>query len=607
MSEKTNTGKIEINSKSFNDDEKKTMISINNVSMTFNMASEQLNNLKEYFLAIVKHKLFFEELNALQNVNFEIKQGDVFGIIGTNGSGKSTLLKIIAGVLEPSEGTVEINGGIAPLIELGAGFDMELSARENIYLNGALLGYSKSFIEQHFDEIVKFSEIEKFLDMPMKNYSSGMIARIAFAIATVIVPEILIVDEVLSVGDFMFQKKCEDKILELIKNHNTTVLIVSHSNDQIRRLCNKAIWIEKGKTRLIGNAKDVCDIYGLVGGRQGAIESENLIINAINDESVADAQSASFHVQGSSSPELSLSLAKHAPKEEIKSVCLCSMQTHINSSFANALAGKLNAPVISIKHEGVDYPIIDWLNEHKPEEIYIFNLTNSTGPKELANYRFDYSPKIIEFNHHDNLNNISKYMFEETFEILDKPACAFIGTFQDSIETSVSFGPLSYYEKIPFLCIDPASITPTSFAETCKDYGIKKVINISPTIDKKFLDYLSKNSIKVENLASTDKSKTFLALAEKTCELFKGEIFGEALIIPQNGDSCIDAASAGYYASKARCPILVIDNRSLDSIADAITFLKKHKIKRVTFLDSIEALSLPIVEVLSKTAKKNQS
>ena len=193
-------------------DERPIMINVDHVSMVFNMASEQLNSLKEYAIAIAKHELMFKEFRALDNVSFTIRKGDVFGILGTNGSGKSTMLKIIAGVLEPSDGTCSINGNIAPLIELGAGFDFELTARENIYLNGALLGYSKRFIDKHFNEIVEFAEVERFLDMPMKNYSSGMVARIAFAIATVIVPEILIVDEVLSVGDFMFQQKCEQRI-----------------------------------------------------------------------------------------------------------------------------------------------------------------------------------------------------------------------------------------------------------------------------------------------------------------------------------------------------------------------------------------------------------
>lgn len=237
------------------------IISVNDVTMVFNIASERLTNLKEYAIKLIKRELFFKEFQALRNISFQINKGDVYGLVGTNGSGKSTMLKIIAGVLEPTKGSVEVQGQIAPLIELGAGFDMDLSARENIYLNGALLGYSKKFIEQHFDQIVDFAEIEQFLDMPLKNYSSGMIARIAFSIATVIVPDILIVDEALSVGDFLFQEKCENRIRSLIEDHGVTVLFVSHSIDQVERVCQKAIWIEKGELRLDGSVEEVCKAY----------------------------------------------------------------------------------------------------------------------------------------------------------------------------------------------------------------------------------------------------------------------------------------------------------------------------------------------------------
>ena len=236
-------------------------VKVTDVSMAFNMANEQLNSLKEYFLKLIKRELFFKEFLALKGISFEIKHGDVFGLVGTNGSGKSTMLKIIAGVLDPTTGTCEVNGSIAPLIELGAGFDMQLSARENIYLNGALLGYSRTFIDEHFDEIVDFAELRNFLELPLKNYSSGMVARIAFSIATVIVPDILIVDETLSVGDMFFQEKCEARIQSLIEEHNTTVLFVSHSISQVERLCKHAIWIEKGVTQMMGTAKEVCKAY----------------------------------------------------------------------------------------------------------------------------------------------------------------------------------------------------------------------------------------------------------------------------------------------------------------------------------------------------------
>jgi len=237
------------------------IIVINHVSMMFNIASEQLNSLKEYFIKLAKRELHFKKFMALEDIDFVVNRGEQYGIVGTNGSGKSTLLKIIAGVLEPSEGRVAIGGTIAPLIELGAGFDMELTARENIYLNGALLGYSKEFIDDRFDEIVDFAEIRDFLDTPMKNYSSGMVARVAFSVATATIPDILVVDEALSVGDFLFQEKCERRISELVNDHGTTLLFVSHSIEQVERVCNKAVWIEKGHMRQIGDVKTVCEAY----------------------------------------------------------------------------------------------------------------------------------------------------------------------------------------------------------------------------------------------------------------------------------------------------------------------------------------------------------
>jgi len=241
--------------------EPKDVITVEHIGMSFNMASEVVNSLKEYFLKIVKRELHYKEFVALRDINFTVKKGDAFGIVGTNGSGKSTLLKIIAGVLEPTTGKSKVIGSIAPLIELGAGFDAELTARENVYLNGALLGYSKAYIKQHFDAIVDFAEVRDFLDIPLKNYSSGMVARIAFAIATVVVPDVLIVDEALGVGDIFFQKKCEARIDSLIHEHGTTVLFVSHSIDQVKRICNYAVWIEKGEMQMIGDTKDVCDAY----------------------------------------------------------------------------------------------------------------------------------------------------------------------------------------------------------------------------------------------------------------------------------------------------------------------------------------------------------
>lgn len=235
-------------------------VELRDIEMHFNMSTEKLQSLKEYFLKFMKRQLKFEDFVALDKVSFDIKKGDVFGIVGLNGCGKSTTLKIISGILKPTSGTVETQGVIAPLIELGAGFDMELTARENIYLNGSVLGYSKKFMDEKFDDIVDFSEMRDFLDVPMKNYSSGMVARIGFAIATITTPDILIVDEILAVGDFLFQQKCEERINAMMQD-DTTVIIVSHSIEQIERLCKHCVWLEKGKVKMIGETAEVCNAY----------------------------------------------------------------------------------------------------------------------------------------------------------------------------------------------------------------------------------------------------------------------------------------------------------------------------------------------------------
>lgn len=240
--------------------DKNIAVKIENVSMMFNMASEKIYSIKEYFIKLMSGKLYFQEFWALRDISFEIKKGEIFGIIGLNGAGKSTLLKIIAGVLKPTMGRVYVNGTMAPLIELGAGFDFELTARENIFLNGAILGYSRKFMKEKFDEIVEFAELRDFLDVPLKNFSSGMQARLGFAIATIVDPDILIVDEILAVGDFHFQEKCERRINSMLEK-GTTIVMVSHSIDQIERMCQRVLWLEKGRMKMIGNAKEVCEAY----------------------------------------------------------------------------------------------------------------------------------------------------------------------------------------------------------------------------------------------------------------------------------------------------------------------------------------------------------
>lgn len=239
------------------------MIDIKNVSMKFNLGIEKDFSLKEAFINFFspkKVKKKKEEFWALKNITFHVDKGEVVGLIGSNGAGKSTLLKVVSGVMKPTKGKVTVNGVISPMIELGAGFDQNLTARENIYLNGAILGYSKKFIDDKFNEIVEFSELKDFLDVPVKNFSSGMTAKLAFSIATIVDPEILIVDEILSVGDIKFQEKSKRKMMEMIKG-GTTVLYVSHSLESIKDLCTKVVWLDHGEVKELGNTGKICDDY----------------------------------------------------------------------------------------------------------------------------------------------------------------------------------------------------------------------------------------------------------------------------------------------------------------------------------------------------------
>lgn len=238
----------------------KVVIELKDAAVRFNIAAQQVNNLKEYVIKFVKKELMFQEFFALKDVSFQVREGEAWGIIGTNGSGKSTLLKLICGILKPYKGSVFVQGALAPLIELGAGFDGELTARENIFLNGTLLGHSEAFMKEHFEQIVDFAELWEFMDMPVKNYSSGMAARLGFAVATVIRPDILICDEVLSVGDFRFQEKCEKRMQQMLRS-GTTLLYVSHTMQSVKKLCTHALWLEKGSVVMAGSTQEVCAKY----------------------------------------------------------------------------------------------------------------------------------------------------------------------------------------------------------------------------------------------------------------------------------------------------------------------------------------------------------
>lgn len=236
------------------------IIEVNDVSMRFRMANDRISSFKEFAIAKLTGKLEYKEFEALKHVSFDVQRGEVVGLIGHNGAGKSTMLKVISGILKPTEGSVTVRGNIAPMLELGSGFDFDMTGRENIFLNGAILGCSKEFLESKYQEIVDFSEIGQFMDMPLRNYSSGMIARLAFSVATVVAPEVLIVDEVLAVGDADFQEKSRRRMMELMSG-GTTVLFVSHQIKQIRDMCSRVVWLEHGEVKLFGDTEEVCDAY----------------------------------------------------------------------------------------------------------------------------------------------------------------------------------------------------------------------------------------------------------------------------------------------------------------------------------------------------------
>ena len=236
------------------------MIKADNITICYRMSRDKIQSIKEYIVALLSRKLKYDEFRALEDVSFEIKRGEVVGIVGNNGAGKSTLLKVISGILQPTNGSVTLQGNVVPMLELGSGFDYDLTGRENVFLNGAILGYSESFLKSKYNEIVEFSELGEFIDIPMRNYSSGMVMRLAFSIASMVSPDILIVDEILAVGDAAFQEKSYARMTEMM-SHGTTVLLVSHNLDQIRRLCDRVIWLDHGHVVANGATQEVCDRY----------------------------------------------------------------------------------------------------------------------------------------------------------------------------------------------------------------------------------------------------------------------------------------------------------------------------------------------------------
>lgn len=594
MPENVNTSVLADASENALTDNRETVIKVDHVSMVFNMASEQLNSLKEYAIKIARRELFFEGFTALDDISFEVKKGDVFGIIGTNGSGKSTMLKIIAGVLEPSKGSCQINGNIAPLIELGAGFDTELSARENIYLNGALLGYSKAFITEHFDEIVKFAEIEKFLDMPLKNYSSGMVARIAFAIATVIIPEILVVDEVLSVGDFMFQKKCEDRISELIEKHGVTVLIVSHSNTQVERLCNKTIWIEKGHTRMMGPSSKVCRIYGGLGGRTGSPESEKWVFDALRKtgEIEDDGELRWYEtVVGENADGTNSRLALHAwENEPINAVAVACGASHINAIMANAIASAHDAPVLTTKSDALPDSVERILHEARPSTIFAIDCGNQAGQALSKLDELPWHPQVVRFCREDgDVYKLSWQMIDYGLEnkLFEKQAA--LVDFADN-PVSLAAGPYLYAKRCPLIVtLDEKPASADEIANEIRRRDIKTLCVFGATAAPGIEDVLAQSDCKVTRITGEKTSDTCLKISQlsidATSELQDAgprELCIASLSLAQ----WPELVTCGGYAVKRRGALLLEDQTDLDSIKACLDFIENNS----DSIDSITAI-----------------
>lgn len=563
-----------------------TMIKVDDVSMVFNMASETMNNLKEYAIALARHELRFKEFRALDHISLEVKKGDVFGILGTNGSGKSTLLKIIAGVLEPSEGTCTVNGSIAPLIELGAGFDMELTARENIYLNGALLGYPKKFIEEHFDEIVDFAEIENFLDMPLKNYSSGMVARIAFAIATVIVPEILIVDEVLSVGDFMFQQKCERRINTLIKEYGVTVLIVSHSNEQIERLCNKAIWIEKGHERISGNAHDVCQVYCMLGGHFGSAEAEQRIFDLLQ-QPTPDRNELIETFSGENRYSTPVKILESLARNKLNHIIIAPGLNHAVCMLANALSSLDDAPILLTRTESLPELVEHKLRETQPDKITVLGGENFVSPQVITDIKRVCPTSDVYVINEPTEERLSYAVYNLGKEI--GWGSKAILTYKEGLGDILCFLPYSYRNKIPLLfSVQAHTIADDIQSLLCKsNFNEILLLGGQDVFDDKSIETLRQRNEKFTRFCGEDPfdaNELINSWIEQNDNVTNTEF--EAFFVPIWNPA--DILAAGPLAKKRNSIVLVEDTQNLDSVTrnlDVVISKRKTLSKLVFFGD----------------------
>lgn len=587
MSEITHTSRLQEpdDELAFAQDTREVMVDIDHVSMEFNMASEKLNSLKEYAIAIARRKLFFESFTALDDITFQIKKGDVFGILGTNGSGKSTLLKIIAGVLDPSQGHVQVNGNVAPLIELGAGFDMELSARENIYLNGALLGYSKQFINEHFEDIVEFAEIRDFLEMPMKNYSSGMVARIAFAIATIIVPEILIVDEVLSVGDFMFQQKCEDRINELITQHGVTVLFVSHSNDQIERLCNKAVWIEKGHLRMIGTSAQVCNAYRVLGGRTGSKQSEERVFSALQQAQDAACAPVPSTVVGGDNQFL---LATKAAWEgwhgqSMNNIVLVPDNAHVFSIASAGIAGALDAPIVPIKEDEVPGPVLQLIEAHQSARVIAMLPAAACEALAQDEEFLSVCRELVCIPCEEGCIGIRRAMLKYGLENGTwQGSSALLGHFSEPLPCFAA-APLAYARMAPFIITDTSrTCLEDDVLDALRSAGIDTLLAIGSIGQSPIAEHARSAGFTVVSVGDAQPGDECMAVARYLRDAMPG---GASACVSSGMDAhWQDLIAAPSYAGKLDAPLLLVDTTSLDSVAGSLDLLGDMGARELSFI-----------------------
>lgn len=573
------------------DEGKKTMIKVDHVSMVFNIANQKLNSLKEWFIALAHHEIRFKEFRALDDISFEVKQGDVFGILGTNGSGKSTMLKIVAGVLEPTEGTVETTGRISPLIELGAGFDMDLTARENVYLNGALLGYPKDFIDEHMDEIIEFAEVEDFMDMPLKNYSSGMVARIAFSIATVMVPDILIVDEVLAVGDFMFQQKCERRITDIIKNHGVTVLIVSHNTAQIERLCNKAIWIEKGHTRMMGSAREVCRAYRVVGGRVGSEESEQRIMQVMNTKTL-DYKKFCGALWGSDRYVTNVKLAEGCIKgreDKPKTVILAPSTDIVAAMTGTALAMLEDAVLLSIDSGFVPGATRKFLRGLDPEHVIALDSQGSLAPDIWDAFDRDgISPETSTISASDETDLCLKvYEYGKGREGgWGKTA---VLSYSNAIAGLISVSPIVYQKKAPVFVLSAENSG--SNDEICgivaRDFEEAIIVEQGFLVDESIVDRLEKAGISIVRFSDDDPCRLNKQIDRWIIAKREEEgLLKISKFLQSTTEEPVDAYQLGPYATLLNYLIVFSNPSSLDETARNLDFLEEldGDITHITFV-----------------------